>query len=232
MKLRYSALGIALADDPTVLKLRATLLLQTPVTVSLNRNWAIYGDPVDLMDSWVGYDKYARAFFEWGIPLFHPNPEQVCLNNGDAAPFDKTQVVETVRDGLDDDGLGPKRGIYYDNGNMIMDTRDRSGFGASAGWTGYYRVMPFRESETFEWARGPFCEGVKGYIDPLELAPANKYGPANAEERDEMLKFMTENKPGAISAVGGATLPTMADSNFDGNLSNITLNDSLDQSKL
>jgi len=48
---------------------------------------------------------------------------------------------------------------------------------------GIFRQIPFREAKLIEIWRGPYAQGVRGYIDPFE--PGNPYGPRTSTEIEE-----------------------------------------------
>lgn len=117
------------------------------------------------------------------------------------------------------------------------------GFGNQSSWQGLYRVLAFRESQVEEFNRGKYGQGVRGYIDPLEMAPANAYGPKNSAEFLEMEKFLKESaqhSPRKLSVkhdptdkysslVSGTTMDAtgMGDQFLDINISKISLDDSV-----
>ena len=77
-------------------------------------------------------------------------------------------------------------------GNLLKDKRGVKGFGNQSSWQGIYRVLAFRENQAEEFNRGQYGQSVRGYIDPLEMAPSNPYGPRNSAEFLEMEKFLKE----------------------------------------
>ena len=87
--------------------------------VSKNRAWGVFGGPKDLDDGW---DSRVKELYEYD---FVEDPNWKC-----------------------------KKGLYYDKNfketdQLIIDTRGKSGYGAEMSWKGLYRVMPFRETESF-----------------------------------------------------------------------------------
>jgi hypothetical protein len=55
--------------------------------------------------------------------------------------------------------------------------------GNSSGWKGINRIVPPPQRFLFEFDRGNFAQGVRGFIDPFD--PENPYGPASVQNLDE-----------------------------------------------